>query len=244
MATKIDAPRVPRGAEALLDSDYATYLNVTDLWDIQSSVGISADLHHAEEFFFRTVHLTCELWLRLASFELERAVKSIESGQLGQALRQVRRSSDALDRVTDATLMFESMPVAEYHTFRIYFGDATGLQSPGYAYIRQASRELSEAFNRLVPSDDELYDVYANQIDGPVYALCEELLSLDAGLDRFRSAHVQIAQRFLHESTVGTGGQGIGYLRSNIGIRVFPRLWDVRKMLADAAGAKSRDLPS
>jgi tryptophan 2,3-dioxygenase len=97
---------------------------------------------------------------------------------------------------------------------------------------------LAETLDELV-SDDELFRIYTEEVDSPRYAFCETLLDLDVSLDRFRSNHVHIAQRFLGDSTEGTGGQGVAFLRNHLGQQHFPRLWALRARLASETGAVS-----
>lgn len=229
---------VPRGVEALLDSPYARYLNLETVFDIQVANTAGAQLRHPEEVLFRSVHLSSELWLRLAGYELERASATMRSGSLMAATRLVRRAEQSITMVIEATRVLEGMAAPDYHQFRIYFGEASGLQSPGYAYVRGVCRSVASALDAVVGDDDALFSLYTERRDDPLYDLCEALLNLDAGLDRFRALHLQIARRFLGELTVGTGGTaGIDYLRKNMGHELFPRLWAVRDQIARASGA-------
>jgi len=197
-----------------------------------------AELHHPEEVLFRSVHMSSELWLRLAGYELERVLALLQTDSVVLAARLVRRAEQSVKLVIEATALLESMPAPDYHQFRIYFGEASGLQSPGYAYLRRTCRELGHKLDKLVGDDDALFDLYLHQRADPRYELCEALLDLDASLDRFRARHIQIARRFLGESISGTGGTaGIEYLRNNLGLQLFPRLWELRDRIARASGA-------
>jgi tryptophan 2,3-dioxygenase len=237
-AQSADASAVPRGVEALLDSPYARYLNLETVFDIQVANTPEAQLRHPEEVLFRSVHLSSELWLRLAGYELERACATMRAGQLSGATRLVRRAEQSVTLVTEASAVLEGMAAPDYHQFRVYFGEASGLQSPGYAYLRGVCRTVANALDVLVGDDDALFSLYTERRDDPLYDLCEALLDLDAGIDRFRARHLQIARRFLGELTVGTGGTaGIDYLRRNMGHELFPRLWAVRDRIARASGA-------
>ncbi len=230
---------LPSSIQSLLDTPYARYLGVETLFDLQVAEGDSTpvELNHPEEVVFRTVHMSSELWLRLAGYEIERGRAAIEAGSIVAASRLLRRCAMSIDRVIEATQMLEMMPAAHYHQFRTQLGTASGLQSPGYAYVRRECRRLADTFDTLFGNDDELFALYTGALDDPGYDLCEALLNLDATLDRFRALHLQIAERFLGQMTQGTGGQGIDYLRSNLGHRLFPRLWDLRDRIARSSGA-------
>jgi tryptophan 2,3-dioxygenase len=234
---KTQAPEFGRGIDALLDTAYARYLDLETLFDIQVAETGTADLHHPEEVLFRSVHLSSELWLRLAAHEIERAAAAADAGRILEASRLVRRSVESIERVIENTGMLESMAAADYHQFRIYFGEASGLQSPGYAYLRQRCRAISRTLDEVVGDDDALFRLLTGPRDDPRFDFCTALHDLDASLDRFRSRHLQVARRFLGELTPGTGGGGIEYLRRNLGHELFPRLWNVADRIAKSAGA-------
>jgi tryptophan 2,3-dioxygenase len=226
------------GIDALLDSPYARYLDLETVFRIQLAEHEGGQLHHQEEVLFRSVHISSELWLRLAGYELERAAAAMDVGHHLPASRLIRRSVESITRVIEATGMLEGLPATAYHQFRVHFGEASGLQSPGYAYVRRLLRGWNRTIDELFPDDDALYELYNGPHDTAEYDVCEALLDLDATLERFRSLHIQIAQRFLGELTAGTGGTaGIPYLRNNLGHQAFPRLWQVRDRLANASGA-------
>lgn len=228
---------LPRSIRSLLDTPYAEYLNLDTMFDIQAAEFGDGELHHPEEALFRTVHLSSELWLRFAGYDVERVRAALDAGDVIVATRLARRVTMSIARVTEATGVLETMAAADYHLFRVHFGGASGLQSPGYAYLRRECRPLASRLDDIVGDDDALFALYSSGRRDIRYDLCEALLDLDASLDRFRTRHLQIAERFLGESTEGTGGQGIGYLRQNIGGRVFPRLWALRERLASDSGA-------
>lgn len=232
--------QLPKGIRSLLDTPYAQYLGLETIFDLQVSEGVPAQLNHSEEVIFRTVHMSSELWLRLAGFEIERTRAAIEAGQIVAANRLALRARMSVDRVIEATAMLQMMPAAAYHEFRTELGNASGLQSPGYAYLRRECKGLSNAFDAAVGDDDALFALYMTGRDDPRYDFAEALLDLDATLDRFRALHLQIAERFLGGNTQGTGGsEGVPYLKRNIGHKLFPRLWDLRERIATASGAAS-----
>lgn len=233
--------QLPKSIRGLLDTPYALYLNLDDVFDIQVAGTPDAVLHHPEEVLFRSVHLSSELWLRQAGYEIERVRDALAMDLMVHAIRLITRARMSVERVMEGTRMLETMPAADYHQFRVHFGGASGLQSPGYAYVRRECRSLSSMLDGIVGDDDALFALYATAAGRmqPEYDLCEALVDLDATLDRFRSMHLQIAERFLGETTQGTGGQGVGYLRQNLGHRLFPRLWALRERLASESGAVS-----
>ena len=232
--------QLPKSIRSLLDSPYARYLGLETIFGVQVAEGVPVELNHAEEVIFRTVHMSSELWLRLAGFEIERTKAAIDAGNIVVANRLTARARMSVERVIEATEMLKMMPPADYHAFRTQLGNASGLQSPGYAYLRREGRSLAAALDSVIGDDDALFALYMTGRGDSRYDLAESLLDLDATLDRFRSLHLQIAERFLGGSTQGTGGsEGVPYLRGNIGHKMFPRLWDLRERIATASGATS-----
>ncbi|MBA0126073.1 tryptophan 2,3-dioxygenase [Haloechinothrix sp. YIM 98757] len=76
---------------------------------------------------------------------------------------------------------------------------------------------------------DVLLRVYAD--DGGPATICEHLVDLDEGQQEWRYRHMMMVQRTIGDKQ-GTGGSsGASYLRSTVGVPVFPDLWAVRSRL-------------
>ena len=64
-----------------------------------------------------------------------------------------------------------------------------------------------------------------------LYLLAESLIEFDQYLGLWREHHVGVVERIIGAKT-GTGGSsGVNYLRSTLGKRAFPLLWEVRTVL-------------
>jgi tryptophan 2,3-dioxygenase len=77
-----------------------------------------------------------------------------------------------------------------------------------------------------------LRDIYTDRERFPdLFDLCEALLDHDETFALWRSRHVLMVERQIGGKQ-GTGGSsGADYLRSTLGKRFFPELWDVRTTL-------------
>src|SRR5262249_23303664 len=65
----------------------------------------------------------------------------------------------------------------------------------------------------------------------PIYMLSEALVEFDEYLGLWREHHVRVVERVIG-SKMGTGGsQGVEYLRTTVGKKCFPALWEVRTYL-------------
>jgi len=66
---------------------------------------------------------------------------------------------------------------------------------------------------------------------GDLFDLCEGLLNHDETFAHWRARHVLMVERQIGSKT-GTGGSsGAEYLRSTLGKRFYPELWEVRSQL-------------
>ena len=70
-------------------SDYERYLRTDELLSLQKR---PEEMAHRDELLFQTVHQSSELWLKHACFEVETATELIRSGDLGWAIRCLRRA--------------------------------------------------------------------------------------------------------------------------------------------------------
>src|SRR6187431_1587761 len=100
--SNLNDPVLP-GAAA---SDYERYLRTDELLALQKS---PATMVHRDELLFQTIHQTAELWLKLASFEIETATAQIDQDDAWSAVRLLRRATASLDLVSSGTLMLEHL---------------------------------------------------------------------------------------------------------------------------------------
>ena len=91
------------------------------------------------------------------------------------------------------------------------------------------------------PTEDEgrrriaaLVRIYENSREHrDLYLLAEAMIEYDEMFMAWRQRHVAMAERMIGAKT-GTGGsEGVGYLRTTIGRRFFPELWELRSHLGE-----------
>lgn len=222
----------------LLDTPYAAYLGAAQLFELQGEMDA---LHHPDEFQFRTVHLASELWLRLAAAELERAAGALDGDLPLVGLRRLERAGQALGLLVDQLSILETMAVSDYHQFRLALGNASGLQSPGYALVRRAAKPLLQAFaGALERRGAALADVYRRHEEAgllELHLVGEKLYAIDVSLNRFLYGHLLTARRFLGDTAAGTGGKAVDYLRGGVEHVLFAPLWEVRGAIASEFGS-------
>src|SRR5213596_2023853 len=127
-------------------SDYERYLRTDELLSLQRA---PEEQVHRDELLFQTVHQSSELWLKLASTEVETATEHLRAQEIAPALRLLRRATLCLQYITAQLEMLEQMSPWEYQTIRKVLGHGSGFDSPGFRAVRQASPALGEAFHVL-----------------------------------------------------------------------------------------------
>ncbi len=218
-------------------TDYERYLRTDELLSLQKTA--EERVHH-DELLFQTVHQSSELWLKLASTEVEEATAAIERGELAAALRLLRRAVLCLRYVTDQLEMLNQMDPWEYQQIRVVLGHGSGFDSPGFRRVSHVTQRLSVGFDRLLErSGVDLIEVYRRGRElEDLHSLAELLTEWDERIWVWRSRHYTIVARALGERTVGTQGTPVEVLGKLIGQRQLPKLWDARSRLVELFDAE------
>jgi len=215
-------------------SDYERYLRTDELLALQKAPEEQA---HPDELLFQTVHQSSELWLKLGTAEVARATAHVRRGELGAALRLLRRASLALQYVTTQLDMLEQMSPWEYQTIRRVLGHGSGFDSPGFREVRRVTPPLGEAVDSAVAQAGlDLVEVYVQGRDHEeLYQLAEALLEWDERITMWRIRHYKVVARIIGDRVVGTQGTPVEVLGKMIHHNFFPALWRARNELTDRA---------
>src|SRR6202035_1812422 len=103
-----------------------------------------------DELLFQTVHQSTELWLKLATSEVEEAAGLIESGEIDPALRLLRRAVLCLQYITTQLDMLGHMDPWEYQQIRVVLGHGSGFDSPGFRAVSRVTRRIAVAFDQVL----------------------------------------------------------------------------------------------
>jgi tryptophan 2,3-dioxygenase len=211
-------------------SDYERYLRTDALLALQKAPD---EWVHRDELLFQSVHQTSEIWLKLAWNEIEEATRLVNTGDIGGALRQLRRASDCFKLVTSALDMLEHMSPWEYTEIRKVLGHGSGFDSPGFRELRRVAKPLGEAFHAARERVGlSLIDVYVRGREFErLYELAEALIDLDERVTVWRVRHFKVVQRTIGGDVVGTQGTPVEVMGRLIHHSFFPELWDVRNEL-------------
>ena len=245
-----------RFGEAGRKLSYGTYLKVPELLGLQ--VGMSQE---HDELLFIVAHQVYELWFKVVLFELEAARDRIDSDDIFFARHYLRRVNVIERVLVEQIEVLETMSPQDFLAFRSQLAPASGFQSvqfreieflsglkePKYIARIEATPEeaarlrkrldqptLDDAFRKLVErrGSPSLLDIFRDRERyGELFDLCEALLDHDEAFAHWRARHVLMVERQIGGKT-GTGGStGAEYLRSTLGKRFFPELWEVRSQL-------------
>jgi tryptophan 2,3-dioxygenase len=235
---------------------YGTYLKVPELLSLQQGLSEAHD-----ELLFIVAHQVYELWFKVVLDELEAARSRIDSDDAYFARHHLRRVNVIERLLVEQIDVLETMSPQDFLAFRSQLAPASGFQSvqfreiefvsglkdPKYlARIEGSSDEMGRLQRRLdEPSladalrslierrgSPSLLDIFRDRERyGDLFDLCEAMLDHDEAFAHWRARHVLMVERQIGSKT-GTGGSsGAQYLRSTLGKRFFPELWEVRSQL-------------
>ncbi len=234
-------------------TDYTQYLLIDDLLRLQRPLTPGAH----DELLFIVVHQAYELWFKLILHELAAARDALAEARPHVAAPHLRRVLAIERLLLDQLAVLETMSPEGFLAFRDPLAPASGFQSRQFREIEWISGErgtwpgggdppagpsLYDAFTAglgLPEERDErlaaLAALYKDHADDPLRAawheVAELLLDHDEQIALWRHHHTLMAAREIG-TRQGTGGSpGVPYLRSTIGRRFFPELWDVRLAL-------------
>ena len=235
---------------------YGTYLKVSELLELQSRLSREHD-----ELLFIVAHQVYELWFKVVLFELEAARDRIDSDDMFFALHYLKRVHVIERLLIEQIDVLETMSPQDFLAFRSQLAPASGFQSvqfreieflsglkePKYLARLEATTEeitrlrrrldepsLEDAFRHLLQrrGSPSLLEVFRDrEHHGDLFDLCEALLDHDEAFAHWRARHVLMVERQIGGKT-GTGGSsGAEYLRTTLGKRFYPELWEVRSQL-------------
>jgi tryptophan 2,3-dioxygenase len=219
-------------------SDYERYLRTEELLALQKGPG---EWVHRDELLFQVVHQSSELWLKLASSDVDEAARLAERGDVTEAARQLRRPLRCIRFAVDQLDMLEELSPWEYQEIRKVLGHGSGFDSPGWRTLRVALPRLGAAFHaRRREADLSLVDVYVERREhDALYRLAESLVELDEWCQMWRVRHYRVVARVIGDSVVGTQGTPVEVLGRLVQTVVFPELWQVRNELTARSQAEA-----
>ena len=117
------------------ETDYATYLRIDDLLDLQRP--LTAGAH--DEMLFIVVHQVYELWFKLVLHELDAAASALDDGDPAAAVAPLRRAVGVEELLIAQLGVLESMSPDGFMRFRDPLAPASGFQSTQFREIEALS---------------------------------------------------------------------------------------------------------
>jgi len=218
-------------------SDYERYLRTDELLSLQKPP--EERVHH-DELLFQTVHQSSELWLKLATTEVDEAAAHLEQGRIPPALRLLRRAVPCLQNVTSNVDMLDQMDPWDYQHIRVALGHGSGFDSPGFRRVAHVTARLSKAFDRLLErAGVQVSDLYRRRSEfEQLHELAEVLTDWDERIWLWRFRHYTIVARALGEETTGIQGVPVQLLTKLIAQHQLPKLWEARTRLVELFDAE------
>jgi tryptophan 2,3-dioxygenase len=216
-------------------SDYERYIRTDDLLSLQKT---EDERSHHDELLFQITHQSSELWLKLASTEIDTATACTAGRDLRVAIRLLRRAILCLKLITEQLDMLELMSPWEYTSgVRPELGHGSGFDSPGWNALRRSIPAAGEAFQVVRRQEGlSMADVYRRAREHEDLAeLAETLIELDERAGVWRIRHLRVVERIIGGDVVGTQGTPVELLAGLVHRKFFPELWDVRNELTGLA---------
>ncbi len=216
------------------ESDYERYLRTDELLSLQKT---PEEMAHRDELLFQTTHQSSELWLKLATAELEEATALVRRRDLPPAIRLLRRATRCIELVTDGIHMLEHLSPWEYQEIREVLGHGSGFDSPGFRRVYRVSPPLGKAFRALLAERglDPVSLYTKGREHEELYQLAELLVEWDERVTLWKVHHYKLVARIIGDAVVGTQGTPVEVLGSLIHKTFYPELWQVRNELTTLA---------
>jgi tryptophan 2,3-dioxygenase len=109
------------------EMSYGDYLKLDQLLSAQTPLSGQHD-----EMLFIIIHQSSELWLKLASHEINRALECIRNNDFGPAFKVIARVKQIFIQLTQSWNILSTLTPADYLKFRDDLGRSSGFQSVEY----------------------------------------------------------------------------------------------------------------
>jgi tryptophan 2,3-dioxygenase len=211
--------------------DYARYMRTDELLSLQRRPD---EVVHRDELLFQVVHQSTELWLKLASSELETATALVAARELDPAIELLRRATLGVVLVTEQLDMMRFLSPWDFQTIRTILGHGSGADSPGWRAVQRHGRGLERAHAALVEErGTDLAELYRSGVASADHRLVEAMVAWDEQVSLWRVRHFKMMTRIIGHDVIGTQGTPVDVLAKLIEYKFFPELWRVRTELTD-----------
>lgn len=166
----------PTGLESVhwdQDLSYGSYLALDELLQAQRPRSQEHD-----EMLFIVIHQASELWMKLAVFEIEAAMRGIARDDVPPALKMMARVARIQQNLTQSWSILSTLTPPDYMKFRPMLGQSSGFQSHQYRLLEFRLGNKSERHLRVHRAWPEREQVLKAALHEPsLYDLVLQLLA-------------------------------------------------------------------
>ncbi len=189
----MDKPENYRELEQSIHTDlkdkltYSQYLHLSEVLGAQE---LRSEEH--DEMLFIIIHQASELWLKLAGYEIEAAIKNLQQHDFRQAFKVIARVKLILNQLTQSWSILSTLTPVDYLKFRDTLGPASGFQSYTYRKLEfllgnknrkllEVHRHDTEVYSDLqrILTEPSLYDVVIRQLSESGFKINQTMLMRD-----------------------------------------------------------------
>ncbi len=141
---------------------YGKYLHLEDVLTAQHC---QSDQH--DEMLFIVIHQASELWLKLAGYEVETAIRNITDDDFRHAFKVIARVKLILAQLTQSWSVLSTMTPADYLKFRDSLGPASGFQSYCYRKLEFLLGNKNKKLVEVHRHDPEVHQELIRILNAP-----------------------------------------------------------------------------
>ena len=144
------------------EMSYGDYLNLDQLLSAQKPQSSQHD-----EMLFIIIHQSSELWLKLASHELNRALECVRENDFGPAFKVISRVKQIFIQLTQSWNILSTLTPSDYLEFREDLGRSSGFQSAEYRKLEFLLGNKNKDMLKVHQNNSEVHGVLDQLLKQP-----------------------------------------------------------------------------
>lgn len=207
------------------------------------------NFQHAEDFFFRSVHLGTDCWAFIATYLLKKALVSAEMHEWNRAAIMITQASRIFNYLGDHVMMLTHMVVRDYLDLKVEIEGTSGegsvlvksfkshvaaLLFPLYQGVCLSDgEEMSSNIDELCSDAfrDGLLLIYSSpEVYPALYSYAKALETIESSLlGGFYYKHFMLANNMIGSKAKGTMNKSVQALRSTYETPCFPGIHESQR---------------
>ena len=144
------------------EMSYGDYLKLDQLLSAQHPLSEQHD-----EMLFIIIHQSSELWLKLASHEINRALECIREDNFGPAFKVISRVKQIFIQLTQSWNILSTLTPSDYLKFRDDLGHSSGYQSAEYRKLEFLLGNKNRDMLKVHASNPDVYQALDQLLKQP-----------------------------------------------------------------------------